>query len=598
MNSNSGHESSETFEDLAISFLLSVLRRSSEMAVLPQPLDVSVLSDEERAVVDLLLARAARRACAVVTNSDLPLPHAAGPDDVTQMPSLADEPVKPVVSGVTTSKGPLPKPRSWELDTQAATTCQDKENEMIYGPRGIPKVGSDPKAAPQRMSLKNGRTREPYQGQIEGFDQLFLKDDGGSRLNVSPKGEVTGEDLAAGDYTLVLAASKEGVAQPELHARVSVIADPRDLWTSLPSDQTTPFAKPDEAFAKIDAPAVLVAASKRGRSHAKDGGYRDDHFVIRFDEPTGWHTLIVADGAGSAPLSREGSRVASETAMTNVQKYLEENATDIEVALEGGDASIETRLARIFYNILPRAALDAAEAVSGHAGELQRPATDFATTLVILVSRRYGAGWVSASFTVGDGGVAIWDEATSEVRVMCRPDSGEFAGQTRFLSTSEFKNPSDLEARLFVDVRERFTAAFALTDGITDPKFPTDAVFADPETWAVFWREDFGSIDLASPTLDADLMEWLDFWSRGNHDDRTVAAMILEPKSFEEFAAKEQDCGVTKLGVPEAQAISAKHEAASAEVLVGSQEDQLPSEGGPREGTGEQGGETPGKADR
>lgn len=59
----------------------------------------------------------------------------------------------------------------------------------------------------------------------------------------------------------------------------------------------------------------VVAASKRGRSHAQDGKYRDDHFRIRADAATGWHILVVADGAGSAELSREGSRIACDCVM-------------------------------------------------------------------------------------------------------------------------------------------------------------------------------------------------------------------------------------------------------------------------------------------
>lgn len=545
--------SSETYEDLAVSFLLDVLKQAPEAAVLPQPLDLSSLSDKERAVIDLLLARAARRALTAGStlvpadpgevcdkadsevSQDLAEPGKVDPHDARE---VLDRDVTPEPTGDMTTPGPADDisasaaaPERPTLNTPPAGVLADKENEMIYGPGGIPKVGADAKPAPQRISLKNGRTRAPYQGRIEGFDRVFLKSDGGSGLKVSPSGEVTGENLAAGDYTLVLAVSKAGVAQAELHARVSIIHDPRDLWTSLPSDQAAPNAKPDAAFARIDAPAALVAASLRGRSHAKEGGYRDDHFMIHFDAPSGWHMLIVADGAGSAPMSREGSRVACETTLESLQELLPAHREDLSLALAQDEDRRESALGRIFYSILPRAALDAAHSVAARAAELERPASDFATTLVIFVSQHSDAGWVSASFTVGDGGAAIWDDAEQEVRVMCRPDSGEFAGQTRFLSTSEFENAADLKARLFVDIRSRFTAAFALTDGITDPKFPTDTIFADPGAWADFWRKDFGQIDLTSETLETDLLDWMGFWSRGNHDDRTLAVMVLEPWS-------------------------------------------------------------------
>lgn len=55
----------------------------------------------------------------------------------------------------------------------------------------------------------------------------------------------------------------------------------------------------------------IVAASKRGRSHAQEGKPRDDHFKMSHMD-NGWYIMAVADGAGSAKYSREGSRIACE----------------------------------------------------------------------------------------------------------------------------------------------------------------------------------------------------------------------------------------------------------------------------------------------
>jgi hypothetical protein len=68
-----------------------------------------------------------------------------------------------------------------------------------------------------------------------------------------------------------------------------------------------------------------------------------------------------------------------------------------------------------------------------------------------------------------------------------------------------------------------------MTDGITDPKFETDAGLVDPEKWKRFWSEDFGKqVDVSpeNPDLQRQFLGWLDFWSRGNHDDRTLAVMV------------------------------------------------------------------------
>jgi hypothetical protein len=68
-----------------------------------------------------------------------------------------------------------------------------------------------------------------------------------------------------------------------------------------------------------------------------------------------------------------------------------------------------------------------------------------------------------------------------------------------------------------------------MTDGISDPKFPTDSVFADPSKWTEFWEGDLtNAVDFSRTNADMErqFLEWLDFWSPGNHDDRTLAVLV------------------------------------------------------------------------
>jgi hypothetical protein len=132
--------------------------------------------------------------------------------------------------------------------------------------------------------------------------------------------------------------------------------------------------------------------------------------------------------------------------------------------------------------MLSEAALCAACAIEAEACKDDRRAQDYATTIVIAVSRKVAEKWFTATLTVGDGGVALFDAAAGHVDVLCRADSGEFAGQTRFLATAELRDPEDVLGGLFVDLRDGFIVLAAMTDGITDPKFPTEAVFADAQT--------------------------------------------------------------------------------------------------------------------
>jgi serine/threonine protein phosphatase PrpC len=70
------------------------------------------------------------------------------------------------------------------------------------------------------------------------------------------------------------------------------------------------------------------------------------------------------------------------------------------------------------------------------------------------------------------------------------------------------------------------TALVLLTDGITDPIFETERNLENQEHWDRFWQEQIQSRLSAKPEQTAaHLLDWLSFWSPGNHDDRTIALL-------------------------------------------------------------------------
>lgn len=431
-------------------------------------------------------------------------------------------------------------------DAEADTA--PKEGAMAKGPSGIPKVGPTAPAQTERLSLPNAKANIAYSAQITGYSNLRMRDDNGSGLILEEDGTVHAEAMAAGEYRIQMGGIK-GDKPVEMMVRLSVIARPQDLWTSIPSDQTAALAKPDEDFESMEGLAFMAGASKRGRSHAKEGTYRDDHFDLSYSEETGWHVMVVADGAGSAHLSREGSRVACRVVLHALDTYLPK-AVDphadamVSAVLEAEteDARRAPAVLRPVVNSLMRAARAAAKKLEERAAQIRCRVSDLSTTLSIAAAKKIGEQWLLISFSIGDGGVGVWDAETGELSLMCVPDSGEYAGQTRFLALDELGPDKDRASRVHVDVRSAFTAFVAMTDGITDPKFETDAGLADPERWRAFWNDDL--TQEVTFTLDnADLKEqffgWLDFWSRGNHDDRTLT--VLVPKDLEPVVQAEDD---------------------------------------------------------
>lgn len=346
-------------------------------------------------------------------------------------------------------------------------------------------------------------------------------------------GAIRGIPVVAGEHPVqirTVIGPSPGAQTLILNGKLIVNPDPKSLWKDIPSDPAGPFAKPDEASARLIGPSyVMAAASKRGRSHANQGQFRDDDFHLECADG-GWQVAIVADGAGSAKFSRQGSRVAVAAGAAAIVAALARHAdARFEAALrDHGDKGNDKIVRDILYQILAGGAFAGTKAIGAAAATLGVE-KDYATTFIAVIARRYVFGHFFAGFGIGDGGAGVLDAEAGNAWPLTMPDGGEFAGQTRFLAPGEFQDATRLMSRIRYKVVDRYSACLLMTDGITDPKFDTDANFAAPQRWQDFWTTDLAAsvqCTRENPTLDRDLLQWLDFWSPGNHDDRTIAVVL------------------------------------------------------------------------
>ena len=325
--------------------------------------------------------------------------------------------------------------------------------------------------------------------------------------------------------------------------------NPRDLWKNIPADTGIPYYKPDcdNGYIKVESAADgtpkkdIVAASQRGRSHAQEGKARDDHFSLFHCDESDWYIIAVADGAGSAKYSRKGSEVACQTVIDHCKSLLLDNP-DFEASIREYEAEREnqekrTNVTRHVIDIVYKGAVKAHEAVKkvSEANE-EAKLKDFATTLMFAICKKYDFGWFIASFWVGDGAMCLFDAENKTAKLLGTPDEGEFSGQTRFLTMPEiFRDPEVVAKRLRMAIVPDFTALFLMSDGISDPMFETDKNLNDYAKWEEFYNnlqngfpeDEIGGVDLSDDNEASkdQLLRWLDFWSPGNHDDRTIAIL-------------------------------------------------------------------------
>ncbi|MFN1216539.1 PP2C family serine/threonine-protein phosphatase [Chryseobacterium kwangjuense] len=310
-----------------------------------------------------------------------------------------------------------------------------------------------------------------------------------------------------------------------------VNADPKDLWKNIPADGNAVFYKPDETSYKgqfLD--KKITAASKRGRSHAHEGKFRDDDFAVK-ELPGHWSIISVADGAGSASMAREGSRLAadsvnhffnSEEILSDIEKNIQNIYTSQSQDLQ---AEGKKNVIRILYEGVLRTYHVLDQTAAQHAFSIK----DFHTTLIFALAKKFDFGYVILSFGVGDCPINLISPDFSEVKLLNRMDVGEFGGGTRFITMKEIFN-DDIVSRFGITCVNDFSYLVLMTDGIYDPKFMTESQLENIESWKIFFddltgnNDDRAKVDFINDTdIDQELLTWTDFWSRGNHDDRTLA---------------------------------------------------------------------------
>ena len=311
-----------------------------------------------------------------------------------------------------------------------------------------------------------------------------------------------------------------------------VNADPKDLWKNIPGDPGDIFYKPyDISYQGKFLDKKIVVTSKRGRSHAHEGKFREDDFAVN-ELPADWCIVSVSDGAGSAKAAREGSRVAtaSVNGFFNSSEVLAELDNNINIIYTPEDSTKDKDEARRnVIRTLYEGVLFTYTALDKTAIDHDLSIIDLHATLIFALVKKFSFGYIILSFGVGDCPVTLISTGFSEVQLLNRMDVGEFSGGTRFITMKDIFN-DQMAARFSITCVNDFAYLVLMTDGIYDPKFSTENKLEDRESWRTFFNDlaghndDSAKVDFINDTgIDVQLSLWADFWSRGNHDDRTLA---------------------------------------------------------------------------
>lgn len=390
------------------------------------------------------------------------------------------------------------------------------------------------------FQMPNARVGQPYQAQI--FKQgsspelavldtvsIEIPEQTGLIFDADQQ-QFSGIPLQSGDYQIRFNYQQKDGTWRAGSCTLIINADPRSLWQVNEPDENLPFQKPHTAQQFIDNNAFkIVVASRRGRSHEHAGSFRDDDFFIQTVGNSNWSVMIVADGAGSAPFSREGSRITVQTTGEILTDYVTSHHVQLDEQLDAwqigstDDSTIAASeiLKKEFYGLFYQAAQRSIKNIEQQAQQQAVSSKFFATTLLAAVVRQQSGQTFVSTFWIGDGAIAVY--SPQKVRLMGKADGGEYAGQTRFLDHSVL---ASFNERVNMGYFNAIDAVILMTDGISDPKFETDAGLQNQQKWDALWQE-LNPV-LRQPNPDATLLDWIHFFSAGHHDDRTLAVLWSE----------------------------------------------------------------------
>ena len=403
----------------------------------------------------------------------------------------------------------------------------------------------------QPIHILNATFGKPYESKFE-FDKFKWKDittfafegleEIGLRYDEKTK-QITGVPNKTGDVKFSLKFKVEGqVEEDPFNVKVFTLIvnpDPKSLWKTIDSDPHDPYWKEDNVteFAPLNGKHILVS-SKRGRSHANVGSFREDDFAFA-DLDNGWSIVVVADGAGSAKLSRKGSSIACKSVVNYFKEELSLVGLDkfdelVHEHKAKHDDTTQKKVNHFVYNNLGKAAFKVHKDLEEFASNSGVRIKDVSTTLIFLLFKKYDIGFVLFSFGVGDCPMVVLNKNVTKVIPLNWIDVGEFGGATRFITMPEVFKNEKFASRFGFQLVDDFSYLILMSDGIYDPKFTVEANLVNIKKWQQFLQDLNGNndekvkVELTENNKDIkkQFSDWMDFWSPGNHDDRTLAIVF------------------------------------------------------------------------
>ena len=192
----------------------------------------------------------------------------------------------------------------------------------------------------------------------------------------------------------------------------------------------------------------IATATAPGSSHLKDALPNQDAVACRLVEVGIGEIVVaaVADGAGSAPRSDEGSRTAVDAAVATIVDGINRQPA----------AAFGERLAE---SLARDAVKQARIAVERYGLRNDVPVQELASTLIVA----FASDDLVTAAQVGDGAVIAFNIGSGEARTLCAAHTGEYANETTFITS---RSQPDSIADVGHASGHAYDALALITDGL------------------------------------------------------------------------------------------------------------------------------------
>lgn len=303
--------------------------------------------------------------------------------------------------------------------------------------------------------------------------------------------KITQEPQLSSPVQATLAQEQKASAQSAQQKALSneeVTGHTANLWKYLPIPSHEPEPVPEYINGTVKFPgSKVVAARVRGKKHKHEGTNCDDWYeVANYERMT---FIAVSDGAGSKKFSRIGARESCKAAIGFLVSSFEKLFTDkpelkehLTLALTDSKCM---EACSVLAGVVQQSVIKAHEAVE--AAFYSRKTNpeyekilgrglqfkDLSGTLLIAVLipiSEITKEHLVISCQIGDGMIAILNsegEFSNSMKLMGVPDSGDFSGETDFLTSSQMKNIETLQHRTKIS-RTVVDTVMVMSDGVAD----------------------------------------------------------------------------------------------------------------------------------